>query len=82
MAKFKFTVDREITSWVKDIYEIEAESQEEAESILENNDFDISSIDEANVVEEGLESDIDSDPFHQHVIITNEEGNEVFNGTI
>lgn len=38
MAKFKFYTDKQVTTRLRDFYEVEAESHEEAEEIVRNAD--------------------------------------------
>ena len=86
MGKFRFYIHREHTQWMKDCYDIEAETLEEAKLKLEEADFDIDHVENAECVEEYEESEKNDESFYlqgpQHVIIEDEEGEEVFDGNI
>lgn len=41
MAKFRFAQEKQITTWVRDYYEIEAESLEDAIAIVEQADMSL-----------------------------------------
>lgn len=73
MAKFTFYKDIQVSSWVRDKYEVEADTQEEAEKMVRNatdiedvGEFIDRNIDPDNMVENGYSE------------ILNEYGEEIY----
>lgn len=73
MAKFTFYKDIQVSSWVRDKYEVEADTQEEAEKMVRNatdiedvGEFIDRNIDPDNMVETGYSE------------ILNEYGEEIY----
>ena len=73
MAKFTFYKDTKVSSWVRDKYEVEADTQEAAEEIVRNatdiedvGEFIGRNIDPDNMIEEG------------YFEILNEYGEEIY----
>lgn len=75
MAKFTFYKDTKVSSWVRDRYEIEAESQEEAEELVRNA-TDIEDVGE--FVERDTETILEKMVEDGYSEIFNEEGEEIY----
>lgn len=75
MAKFIFYKHVKVTSWVKDKYEVEAESQEEAEDLVREND-DIEDIGE--FVERDMDTLLNCMSEGDYHEIYNEYGEEIY----
>lgn len=57
MAKFRFAQNKQITTWVRDIYEIEAESLDEAIAIVEEANVSLEELDYEDERVEWIERD-------------------------
>lgn len=74
MAKFTFYRDEEVTTWIRDYYEVEAESQEEAEEIVRDAD-DIEDV--AGWTKRDVDKIFDSMSTRGNSEIYNEYGEEI-----
>lgn len=75
MAKFTFYKDTKVSSWVRDRYEIEAESQEAAEELVRNA-TDIEDVGE--FIERNIETMLENMVEDGYSEIFNEEGEEIY----
>lgn len=60
MAKFRFAQDKQITTWVRDFYEIEADSLEDAIAIVQDADTSLDELENEDKRVEWVERDSDN----------------------
>jgi hypothetical protein len=60
MAKFRFAQEKQITTWVRDYYEVEADTLEDAIAIVENADCSLDELENEDKRVEWIERDSDN----------------------